>query len=61
MMDFASARAEIVRHFNDRSEGEIRHVYVCNIAMLLHDVYDVPVELANKQAESILDLCFSDD
>ena len=60
-MTFADARQVIIREFRDREPGGTRHSYLCNIAMLLYDRFDVPVEIANQQADEILDLCFSDD
>lgn len=56
--NFPKARAVIVEAFKDRDPGEIRYVYLSNIAMLLHDRFDVPTLVAKVQADAILDLCF---
>jgi len=59
-MKFADARRVIVEEFKDREPGAVRHTYLCNIAMLLHDRFNVPIPVANDQADKILDLCFGD-
>lgn len=40
--------------------GSFKHGYISNMAMLLHDRYDVPVKLANEQAIALLDLIFAE-
>ena len=57
--EFQKAREIIINAFENHSPGGIRFVYLSNIAMLLHDRYGVPVDVANDQANAILDLCFS--
>lgn len=39
--------------------GSFKHSYISNIAMLLHDRYNVPVDIGNNQAIDVLDLIFS--
>lgn len=40
--------------------GSFKHGYISNMAMLLHDRYDVPLKLANEQAIALLDLIFAE-
>ena len=40
--------------------GSFKHGYISNMAMLLHDRYDVSVKLANEQAIALLDLIFAE-
>ena len=40
--------------------GSFKHSYISNMAMLLHDRYDVSLPLANEQAIALLDLIFAE-
>lgn len=55
---FSQARAVIIEAFKDRDPGEIRYVYLSNIAMLLHDRFEVPIPISHIMADQILDHCF---
>lgn len=57
------ARAVIRNAFEadgGNTPGSFKHGYISNMAMLLHDRYDVPVKLANEQAIALLDLIFAE-
>lgn len=57
------ARATIRKAFEadgGNEPGSFKHGYISNMAMLLHDRYDVPVKLANEQAIALLDLIFAE-
>jgi len=55
------ARAVIRKAFGGgNTPGSFKYVYISNMAMLLHDQYDVPLPLANEQAIALLDLIFAE-
>lgn len=62
-LDIAEARKIMRMAFeNDSEPGGLKHAYVSNIAMLLHDRYEITdYETRNEAAKDILKLIFWDN
>lgn len=57
MSKFKDARSTMKRSFD--SDDGLKIAYISNIAMLLHDKYDIKdFDLRNQAAEDILELIF---
>lgn len=58
-MSFKIKHARKIMRKEFEKRPDFKDGYVANIAMrVLHDQYDTPVDVANEQAEKILDLIF---